>query len=192
MHFLSGLGAAIQIPNPTVWFWNGKKQDGRQFFTNWIICNPPYFWPFKIPTRLYLGSPPQSPSRPPVLRFFSENKSFRKQFDFRSYTPMDKDLACDIHVVNLRTMLKTQYKMEPSDNSALILHRQGFNACYKPVGLTCSTNEGKVTGCFLIAQHNFWNFQTPSLLYIMPLYPSPYALAQCQGPPPLTLLCHLC
>ena len=57
---------------------------------------------------------------------------------------MDKDLACDIHVVNLRTMLKTQYKLEPSENSALILHRQGFNSCYKPVGHTCSTNEGKV------------------------------------------------
>lgn len=57
---------------------------------------------------------------------------------------MDKDLACDIHVVNLRTMLKTQYKMEPGDNAALILHREGFNSCFKPVGLTCSTNEGKV------------------------------------------------
>jgi len=57
---------------------------------------------------------------------------------------MDKDLACDIHVVNLRTMLKAQYKMEPGDNAALILHREGFNSCYKPVGLTCSTNEGKV------------------------------------------------
>jgi len=68
----------------------------------------------------------------------------------RSYTPMDKDLACDIHVVNLRTMLKTQYKLEPSDNSALILHRQGFNACYKPVGLTCSTNEGKVSQIIFI------------------------------------------
>ena len=65
---------------------------------------------------------------------------------------MDKDLACDIHVVNLRTMLKTQYKMEPSDNSAHILHRQGFNACYKPVGLTCSTNEGKVSYCFRFSQ----------------------------------------
>jgi len=63
----------------------------------------------------------------------------------RSYTPMDKDLACDIHVVNLRTMLKTQYKLEPSENAALILHRQGFNSCYKPVGLTCNTNEGKVS-----------------------------------------------
>ena len=58
---------------------------------------------------------------------------------------MDKDLACDIHVVNLRTMLKTQYKLEPSENAALILHRQGFNSCYKPVGHTCSTNEGKVS-----------------------------------------------
>ena len=59
--------------------------------------------------------------------------------------PMDKDLACDIHVVNLRTMLKSAMTLKPSDNSALILHRQGFNGCYKPVGMTCSTNGGKVS-----------------------------------------------
>ena len=63
----------------------------------------------------------------------------------RNYNPMDKDLACDIHVVNLRTMLKSAMTLKPSDNSALILHRQGFNGCYKPVGMTCSTNGGKVS-----------------------------------------------
>ena len=34
--------------------------------------------------------------------------------------------------------------VEPSNEAVLILHRQGFNGCYKPVGLTCSTNGGKV------------------------------------------------
>ena len=63
----------------------------------------------------------------------------------RNYNPMDKDLACDIHVVNLRTMLKSAMTLKPSDQSALILHRQGFNGCYKPVGMTCSTNGGKVS-----------------------------------------------
>lgn len=62
----------------------------------------------------------------------------------RTYQPMDKDLACDIHIVNLRTMVKTSSTMKPSDNAALILHRQGFNGCYKPVGMTCNTNGGKV------------------------------------------------
>lgn len=63
----------------------------------------------------------------------------------KSYQPMDKDLACDIHVINLRTMMKASTTLRPSDNVALILHRQGFNGCYKPVGMTCSTNGGKVS-----------------------------------------------
>ncbi len=62
----------------------------------------------------------------------------------KSYKPMDKDLACDIHVISLRTMIKTSFNMAPADNAALLLHRQGFNGCYKPVGMTCNTNGGKV------------------------------------------------
>lgn len=62
----------------------------------------------------------------------------------KSYQPIDKDLACDIHVLNLRTMLKGSMSLKPSNNVALILHRQGFNGCFKPVGMTCSTNGGKV------------------------------------------------
>ena len=58
---------------------------------------------------------------------------------------MNKDLACDIHVVNLRTMMKISSTLKPSNNVALILHRQGFNGCYKPVGMQCSTNGGKVS-----------------------------------------------
>ena len=41
-------------------------------------------------------------------------------------------------------MMKASTTLRPSDNVALILHRQGFNGCYKPVGMTCSTNGGKV------------------------------------------------
>ncbi len=105
----------------------------------------------------------------------------------RTYEPVDVDLACDIHVINLRTMQESAYKQvsfehlekkfhvdsvdcdctktkfnfsrtfdsfcksllllfqDPSDEAALIVHRHGFNACYKPVGMTCSTNGGKVT-----------------------------------------------
>ena len=58
---------------------------------------------------------------------------------------MDKDLACDIHIINLRTMMKSSSVLKPSNNAALILHRQGFNGCYKPVGMQCSTNGGKVS-----------------------------------------------
>jgi len=62
----------------------------------------------------------------------------------KNYEPVDKDLACDIHVITLRTMQESAFKQEPSNEAALIVHRQGFNGCYKPVGLTCSTNGGKV------------------------------------------------
>ena len=61
-----------------------------------------------------------------------------------SFTPVDKDLPCDIHIVNLRTMMSSASKMTPSDQSALVLHRQGFTAAYRPIGMTCSTNGGKM------------------------------------------------
>merc|ERR1712223_588618 len=63
----------------------------------------------------------------------------------KNYQPMDKDLACDIHIINLRTMIKSVSGLKPADQAALVLHRQGFNGCYKPVGMTCNTNSGKVS-----------------------------------------------
>ena len=59
-----------------------------------------------------------------------------------NYSPLGKELDCDIHLVNLRTM--TTGQTSPSDKTALIVHRQGFNACYKPMALTCQTTGGKV------------------------------------------------
>ena len=64
----------------------------------------------------------------------------------RSYEPVEKDLSCDIAVVNLRTMQAASGRPAPSEEATLIVHRQGFNGCYKPVGMTCGTNGGKV--CF--------------------------------------------
>ena len=62
-----------------------------------------------------------------------------------SYKPTDKDLPCDIHVVNLRTMITHPLVPAPSDQAALILHRQGFTAAYRPLGMTCATNGGKIS-----------------------------------------------
>ena len=62
-----------------------------------------------------------------------------------SFSPVEKDLPCDIHVVNLRTSLSSPLKLRPSDQSALVLHRQGFTAAYRPLGMTCSTNGGKIS-----------------------------------------------
>jgi len=60
-----------------------------------------------------------------------------------TFSPVQTELPCDIHVVNLRTMLTAAAK--PSDQAALVLHRQGFTAAYRPVGMTCSTNGGKLS-----------------------------------------------
>jgi len=62
-----------------------------------------------------------------------------------SYKPTDKDLPCDIHVVNLRTMITHPLVPAPSDQAALILHRQGFTSAYRPLGMTCATNGGKIS-----------------------------------------------
>ena len=62
----------------------------------------------------------------------------------KTYEPVDKEISCDIDVVTIRTMEAKGLNVEPSNEAVLILHRQGFNGCYKPVGLTCSTNGGKV------------------------------------------------
>ena len=62
-----------------------------------------------------------------------------------SFSPMEKDLPCDIHVINLRTALSNPIKLNPSDQSALVLHRQGFTAAYRPLGMTCATNGGKIS-----------------------------------------------
>ena len=62
----------------------------------------------------------------------------------KTYEPVDKEISCDIDIVSIRTMEAKGMNVEPSNEAVLILHRQGFNSCYKPVGLTCSTNGGKV------------------------------------------------
>ena len=62
----------------------------------------------------------------------------------KTYEPVDKEISCDIDIVTIRTMEKKSMAIEPSEEAVLMLHRQGFNGCYKPVGLTCSTNGGKV------------------------------------------------
>jgi hypothetical protein len=63
----------------------------------------------------------------------------------KTYEPFDKDISCDIDIVTIRTMEGKSLQVEPSNEAVLILHRQGFNGCYKPVGLTCSTNGGKIS-----------------------------------------------
>jgi len=66
------------------------------------------------------------------------------------YSPVARELPCDIDIVNLRTMLASPKSSmgnlpSPSDKAALVLHRQGFTSCHRPLGMTCSTNGGKIS-----------------------------------------------
>lgn len=61
------------------------------------------------------------------------------------------ELPCDVHMVNLRTMLDppsttgAQRLQHPAGKTtSLTLHRLGFDCGLKSQGLSCSTNGGKV------------------------------------------------
>jgi len=79
----------------------------------------------------------------PVFRLIYQPVGYSGNSLSTNYSPLGKELDCDIHLVNLRTMSTGQ--TSPSDKTALIVHRQGFNACYKPMALTCQTTGGKVS-----------------------------------------------
>lgn len=58
-------------------------------------------------------------------------------------------LPCDVHLVNLRTMLgapegNSFVINQASTTASLTLHRMGFDCGFRSPGLTCSTNGGKV------------------------------------------------
>jgi len=81
----------------------------------------------------------------PLFRLIFSLEHFEGHNLKDSFSPVEKDLPCDIHVINLRTSLSSPVKMTASDQSALVLHRQGFTAAYRPLGMTCSTNGGKIS-----------------------------------------------
>ncbi|CAB4066380.1 MAN2 [Lepeophtheirus salmonis] len=82
-----------------------------------------------------------------------------------SYANVERDLACDIDILNLRTSITSSET--PTDSSAFIVHRQGFNGCYKPIGMNCVTNEGRLSLSELFPHIYSNNVQqmTLSLLY---------------------------
>ncbi|XP_036590941.1 alpha-mannosidase 2x isoform X2 [Trichosurus vulpecula] len=63
----------------------------------------------------------------------------------RSFQPLAFSLPCDIHLLNLRTLQAEDDKL-PSSETALILHRKGFDCGLeaKNLGFNCTTSQGKV------------------------------------------------
>jgi len=80
----------------------------------------------------------------PYFRLIYRPTDYRGNALKLSYSPVQKPLDCDIHLINLRTSSLNSYSPSPGDKTALILHRQGFNSCYKPAGMECKTTGGKV------------------------------------------------
>ncbi|KAG8575395.1 hypothetical protein GDO81_009541 [Engystomops pustulosus] len=64
----------------------------------------------------------------------------------RSFTPLSATLPCDIHILNLRT-LQAEDDGIPSLDTALILHRKGFDCGLeaKNLGFNCTTSQGKLS-----------------------------------------------
>jgi len=86
----------------------------------------------------------------PLYRLIYLPDHYKGNSLMNSYKPVARDLPCDIHLINLRTMVAPPKSSSgnganPSDKVALVLHRQGFTSCFRPLGMTCSTNGGKIS-----------------------------------------------
>ncbi|PIO23856.1 hypothetical protein AB205_0171750, partial [Aquarana catesbeiana] len=64
----------------------------------------------------------------------------------KSFLPLSATLPCDIHILNLRT-LQAEDDGVPSLDTALILHRKGFDCGLeaKNLGFNCTTSQGKLS-----------------------------------------------
>jgi len=81
----------------------------------------------------------------PLYRMIYLENSLHGMKLLESYNTTNKDLPQDIHMLNLRTLIKdSQEPTSPSDEAVLVLHRQGFTACYQPWGMRGLTNGGKI------------------------------------------------
>uniref|UniRef100_A0A8C4XHQ1 Alpha-mannosidase 2x-like n=2 Tax=Erpetoichthys calabaricus TaxID=27687 RepID=A0A8C4XHQ1_ERPCA len=80
----------------------------------------------------------------------------------QSFSPLASPVPCDFHLLNLRT-LENQEEVSPSLDTALLLHRKGFDCGLeaKNLGFNCTTNQGKL---FLSGL-----FQNLDLLSIQPM-----------------------
>ncbi|XP_023243129.1 alpha-mannosidase 2x-like [Centruroides sculpturatus] len=59
-----------------------------------------------------------------------------------SYSPVGTPLPCDMHLLNLRTLVNGSAL--PTNATALFLHRMGFDCSYKMWGTSCSLKNGTI------------------------------------------------
>ncbi|KAK2490192.1 hypothetical protein MC885_016931, partial [Smutsia gigantea] len=88
----------------------------------------------------------------------------------RSFHPLASSLPCDLHLLNLRA-LQAQDDSLPSAETALILHRKGFDCGLeaKNLGFNCTTSQGKVALGSLFHGLDVGFLQPTSLTLLYPL-----------------------
>ncbi|XP_040270048.1 alpha-mannosidase 2x isoform X2 [Bufo bufo] len=86
----------------------------------------------------------------------------------RSFMPLSATLPCDIHILNLRT-LQAEDDGIPSLDTALILHRKGFDCGLeaKNLGFNCTTSQGKLSlgGLFMGLEVGLMQAMSLTLMY---------------------------
>ncbi|XP_032247873.1 alpha-mannosidase 2x isoform X2 [Phoca vitulina] len=88
----------------------------------------------------------------------------------RSFHPLASSLPCDFHLLNLRT-LQAEDDALPSAETALILHRKGFDCGLeaKNLGFNCTTSQGKAALGSLFHGLDVGFLQPTSLTLLYPL-----------------------
>ncbi|XP_040113420.1 alpha-mannosidase 2x isoform X3 [Oryx dammah] len=88
----------------------------------------------------------------------------------RSFHPLASSLPCDFHLLNLRT-LQAEEDGLPSAETALLLHRKGFDCGLeaKNLGFNCTTSQGKVALGSLFHGLDMVFLQPTSLTLLYPL-----------------------
>uniref|UniRef100_A0A8C5V3F7 Mannosidase alpha class 2A member 2 n=1 Tax=Microcebus murinus TaxID=30608 RepID=A0A8C5V3F7_MICMU len=88
----------------------------------------------------------------------------------RSFHPLASSLPCDFHLLNLRS-LQAEDDTLPSAETALLLHRKGFDCGLeaKNLGFNCTTSQGKVALGSLFHGLDVAFLQPTSLTLLYPL-----------------------
>ncbi|XP_016853768.1 alpha-mannosidase 2x isoform X2 [Anolis carolinensis] len=92
----------------------------------------------------------------------------------RPFAPLAALLPCDLHLLNLRTLQGEEDSL-PSMETALILHRKGFDCGLQArnLGFNCTTTQGMVALGGLFQGLEVASLQPYSLTLMYPLAPSP-------------------
>ncbi|XP_058012602.1 alpha-mannosidase 2x isoform X4 [Ahaetulla prasina] len=88
----------------------------------------------------------------------------------RSFAPFSTTVPCDFHLLNLR-MLQGEDESLPSAETALILHRKGFDCGLEArnLGFNCTTTQGVLSLGSLFQSLNLISLQPSSLTLMYPL-----------------------